>query len=222
MSGAEREAAIREMLPLVRRLVRRVRRLLPAASRDELTGDGCVGLIRAVDTFDDSRGIPLEQYAARVVVGAMLNGVRRMDPVPERIRREVREADRERHEIAAERCSWPSQIEMETRRPRLRRAAALANRYTPLSLDGPLPPDERVAEDWSGDPAGIVGRRARTEELQSCLMRLPHRQRRVVALHYFAERSLHQIGDMMEISPQRASQLHVAALKRLRHMYAAH
>ena len=92
----DREDAIARLLPLVRRIARRIARLVPGTDLDDLIGDGCVGVIRAVDAFDPALGPSLEQYTRRVAVGAMLNGVRRLDPVSERVRRVIRIAERER------------------------------------------------------------------------------------------------------------------------------
>jgi RNA polymerase sigma factor for flagellar operon FliA len=224
MNGAQdREAQIRDLFPLVKKIARRVVRMVPGSDLDDLVGEGCVGLIRAVDSFDASRGSVFEHYAARVIAGAMLNGLRRMDPVSERVRREIREADRERYALATEQGILPTQQEMEARRPALRRASTHAYRYAPLSLDGPLPPGERLSGDWGADPAAIAGERSDRERVRAALHRLPARQRHVLALHYFDGHSLHQIGKALAISPQRASQLHLAALRNLRKvMYAAH
>ncbi|MDQ2872631.1 MAG: sigma-70 family RNA polymerase sigma factor [Candidatus Eremiobacteraeota bacterium] len=193
-----------------------MRRLVPHTDLDDLIGEGSIGLIRAVDSFDPSRGPTLEHYAGRVVAGAMLNGLRRLDPVSERVRREVRDGERERYALASESGSLPTQREMERRRPALRRAQAHAYRYTPVSLDAPLPVDESLSGDWTCDPAAIVGERSECAAIRSALQMLPARQRTLVALYYFGELSLHQIGTRMAISPQRASQLHLAALRTLR------
>lgn len=211
----ERETKIRELFPMIRKIARRVARMVAGSDIDDLVGEGCVGLIRAVDSFDPTRGPSLEQYAGRIVAGAMLNGLRRLDPVSERVRREMREAERERYALANERGTMPSQREMEERRPALRRAATHALRYTPLSLDSPLPIGERLAKDLASDPAFLVGEIVGSEDLRAALQRLPPRLRDVIELHYFGELSLHQIGERMRISPQRASQLHLAALKKL-------
>ena len=218
-----RERTIYALFPLVKRIARRVQRIVPGSDIDDLVGEGCVGLIRAVDTFDSSRGPTLEQYASRVIAGAMLNGVRRLDPVSERVRREIREAERERYSLAAKAGALPTQREMEQRRPSLRRATLHAYRYAPLSLDTPLPQGERLAGDWHADPATIATERGEREGMRAALDRLPVRQRHVLTLHYFDEKSLHQIGRVLQISPQRASQLHLAALRNLRKaMHGAH
>ncbi len=215
MTDGEREERIRDLFPMIRKIARRVSRMVVGSDVDDLVGEGCVGLIRAVDSFDPTRGPSLEQYASRIVAGAMLNGLRRLDPVSERVRREMREAERERYALANERGTVPSQREMEERRPALRRAAAHAHCHTPLSLDSPLPVGERLVRDVGSDPAVVVGEIAQTEHLQAALETLPPRLRNVITLHYFAELSLHQIGEQMNISPQRASQLHLAALQKL-------
>jgi RNA polymerase sigma factor for flagellar operon FliA len=212
----DREATIRRLFPLVKRIARRVQRMVAGSDIDDLIGDGCVGLIRAVDSYDASRGLTLDQYAPRIIAGSMLNGLRRLDPVSERVRRELREADRERFAIAAACGKLPSRTEMEQRRPALRRAMIHAYRHTPLSLDVPLPCGERLSGDWTADPALITGAGDERVGVRHALQLLPPRQQYVLTLHYYGGKSLHQIGEAMQISPQRASQLHQAALRNLR------
>jgi RNA polymerase sigma factor (sigma-70 family) len=213
---SDREALIRSYFPLVRSIARRIQRMVPGSELDDLVGDGCVGLIRAVDAFDPERGPQMRVYVSRVIAGTMLNGLRRLDPVSERVRREMREAERERYAIALDSGVIPTQSEMEVRRPSLRRAALHAYRYTPLSLDSPLPADESLPPDWTQDPALLAGQTLHREYIQNALMQLTRRQRSVVTLYYYFDKSLYEIGRALAISPQRASQLHVAALRNLR------
>src|SRR5581483_4124799 len=176
----------------------------------------CVGLIRAVDSFDPQRGPQLDEYARRLIVGAMLNGVRRMDPVSERARRLVRDGENDRYTLAAARGAVPSVREMERRYPGYSRAVTAAHRGQPLSLDAPLPHGESLSGDWSDDPAEIVEQRLERRRLVAPVAGLPARQREIVSLHYFKARSLRTVGKAMAISPQRASQLHLGAIERLR------
>lgn len=216
MNADEREAAIRELFPLVKRLARRLHRLIPGSDRDDLVGDGCIGAVKAVDHFKPELNVPLKHYAARVIAGAMLNGLRTMDTVPERVRRELRLADQERYRIAAQVGTFPTHAEMEQRRPKLRRARSIAARYTPLSLDATLPLGERLECDWSEDPARIAAANVQRSELHSAMQALPARQRDVLTRHYVQGHSFSSIGKTLNISAQRASQLHLAAMKRLR------
>lgn len=214
--AAARELQVHAMMPLVRRLARRLKRLVPSLDGDDLVGDGCVGLLRAVDSFDPLRGPALAEYARRLIVGAMLNGVRRMDPVSERARRIVRDGENQRYALAAMRGEVPGGDEMESLCPGYRRARAAAYRGQPLSLDAPLPLGESLVRDWTGDPARIVEQRSERAALAACVDALPKRQRELVLMHYFAGSSLRNVGKRLAISPQRASQLHLGALAKLR------
>ncbi len=210
-----REENIRTLLPFVRRIARRIKRLVPGFDLDDLVGDGSLGLIRAVDSYDPLRGPTLLQYARRLVVGAMLNGIRRMDPVSERARRIVRDGENERFAMAVVRGEIPPAADVERRCPGYLRAMSATHRGQPLSLDAPLPQGESLSGDWSGDPGRIFEERSRHTELAALIARLPPRQRDVVLAHYYGGRSLRSIGKRMAISPQRASQLHLAAIAKL-------
>jgi RNA polymerase sigma factor for flagellar operon FliA len=216
MSADEREALIRALLPLVRSIARRVHRMVPMSDLDDLIGDGCVGAIRAVDAFDPARGVPLDQYARRVILGAVLNGVRRMDPVSERMRRTMRGAQTARYALAQEIGTMPTMNAMSRLSPGLTAARTEAHRRTPLSLDSTLPLGERLDLDHSADPQTIVSERVERQIVRGAVAKLPSRQMRIVVAHYFAERRLRELVAPMRISPQRVSQLHLLALRRLR------
>ncbi len=216
----DRDDAIRRLVPLVRRIARRIVRLVPGADLDDLIGDGCVGIIRAVDAYDPTLGPSLEQYARRVALGAMLNGVRRLDPVSERVRRVIRLAERERFALAVERGALPSYADLETRFPALVRARTDAHRGSPLSLDAPRPPESGCAPSGGEDPADAVIANGERRRIRAAIEALPQRQRAVVIAHYFAERPLRALSDEMRVSPQRVSQLHLAAIERMRRTLA--
>ena len=213
----EREMTIRRLLPLVRRVARRVARLVPGSDLDDLIGDGCVGLMRAVDAFDPTLGTTIEQYVRRVVLGAMLNGIRRLDPVSERVRRVVRLAERERYANAAALGELPSMAALERNRPALARARMHAHRGSPLSLDAPLPVDVApLSSDAAEDPAYVAVANAERARVHDAIRALPPRQRALVVAHYFDEQPLRALSEEMRVSPQRVSQLHVAAIGRMR------
>ncbi|MGD0474616.1 MAG: sigma-70 family RNA polymerase sigma factor [Candidatus Velthaea sp.] len=212
----DREEQIRLLLPLVRRIARRIARVVGGADLDDLVGDGSVGLIRAVDSFDPRYGVSLEHYARRVIAGAMLNGIRRLDPVSERVRRTLREAERERYALATERGELPAMLEMEQRVPALKRARTEAHRGTPISIDAPLPMGERFDLSEADDPQLLAEQDAQRRRVRDAIESLPPRERRLVFAHYFSERSLRALSGDMAVSPQRVSQLHLIALARMR------
>ena len=217
MTPLERDACIRSLYPFVRVLARRVARTAAGADLDDLIGDGAIGLIRAVDRFDAARGVALETYARKLIVGAMLNGMRRLDPVSERARRTLRRAEERRYALAQERGTLPGLGEIEREDAGVRRARVAAFRHAPLSLDAPMAGGGDPLADWESDPSRRANERAKSACLLEAIALLPERERRIVALHYGSEISLHSIGSTLRVSPQRISQLHTAALARLRH-----
>lgn len=215
MTSEERESVVAQLFPIVRIIAHRVARICRLADADDLIGDGALGLVRAVDNFDPSRGVALEQYVRHVVLGAMLNGLRRKDPVSERARRRVRQGERVRQELESH-GRLVSDRELEESVPGFRRALAQVERGLPLSLDAPLPFGSRLALDWSSDPARIFEASSREGDVREAIERLPARHRDIVLQHYFGERSLRALSAHMAVTPQRISQLHCAALARLR------
>jgi RNA polymerase sigma factor (sigma-70 family) len=214
---ADREATIRELFPLVKTLARRLHRVVGIADLDDLVGDGSIGLIRAVDRFDETRGSLLETYARKMIVGAMLNGLRRRDPLSERTRRILRRANIRRYELAQTLGTMPTLAELEREDPSLRRARLSAHRHLALSLDAPMAGGLDPLVDWDADPARVANERARAKALREAIALLPERQRRILALHYGDRgESLHAIGRRLAVSSQRVSQLHLSALARLR------
>ncbi|TAM74072.1 sigma-70 family RNA polymerase sigma factor [bacterium] len=216
---SEREAAIRALLPMVRGIARRIAYKVPTCELEDLIADGALGAIRAVDSFDPRRGVPLRVYARRLVFGSILNGVRRMDAIPEHVRREARVAERVRYELYSRLGRAPRSAEvaaacgLDERRVRsvLSGAALLA----PLSLDEPLPAGmhEPVCDE---DPPAILLRHQRLRAVRSALDTLPPREREVVRCHYFGRTTFDLVGRRLGVSRQRVSQLHVRALRRLR------
>ncbi|MBD5635734.1 MAG: sigma-70 family RNA polymerase sigma factor [Candidatus Eremiobacteraeota bacterium] len=132
----------------------------------------------------------------------------------------MRRAEERRFALAQERGTLPTLAELERDDPALRRARLAVFAQAALSLDAPLGSGRDPLVDWSAEPAARAAERDRDRRLHEAVALLPERHRRILALHYGAEQSLHAIGRAMHVSPQRVSQLHLLALARLRHSVA--
>src|SRR5450631_4312097 len=128
MTPVERDATIVRLYPVVRTIARSVaRRIGGVVDLDDLVGEGCLGLIRAVDSYDPAReGSSLERHARACILGSILNGLRRMDRLTEFTRRVLRVAERDRYAVAIAHGRMPSMLEMERRHPKLRFARIAA------------------------------------------------------------------------------------------------
>ena len=91
--GSARETTILQNLELVNNLANRFkRRVPPCVTFDDLVSAGTIGLVQAVDRFDESRGLQFQSYARHRIQGAMLDFLREEDPLTRAERRRVRES----------------------------------------------------------------------------------------------------------------------------------
>jgi RNA polymerase sigma factor (sigma-70 family) len=81
--------AVEDHLEFARRLARQLRGRLPdCVDVEELESDAYYGLFKAAKKFDPARGVPFRSYAAKRIIGQMLDGlrernqIRRDPPVP--------------------------------------------------------------------------------------------------------------------------------------------
>ncbi len=232
-TAEDRAALCEASLPLVRKIASCVLRRLPAYfAIDDLVGDGCVGLLRAVDRFDPAMGSTFEHWAARIVRGAMFNGLRRMDFVPERVRRDARTLEASRWWIAQHSGASPTDQEaaqgagldakqLEAVRLALRRSTAHSIDVPAPSTEDTQPLRDKLRASGS-DPAAAFERSAMRRAVAKAVSALPARERLIIACFYAGEVSLRQIGDHLGVSKQRVSQLHGRALVGLRSALAAY
>jgi RNA polymerase sigma factor for flagellar operon FliA len=208
----ERDDTILSLLPLVRSLVRRI----SSTSRydhSDMYSDGCLGAIRAVDTYDPTKGT-LQNYAFTVIRGAIYNGIRGRDPVPERTRRTLRRAGKLYEQLSQERAAEPDDADLAALLPAYRHSKARAAIWSVCSF-GP-----------AGEPRTTKSTPDTVERLMSAIAvqrainTLPERLKLVVTEHYVNDVPLRLLAERLHISTQRTSQLHRAALSMLRHRIA--
>jgi RNA polymerase sigma factor (sigma-70 family) len=208
--------AYEELLPLAARLARGLWRVYRVCEYQDVYQDACLGLVRAVQTFDPNRGVPLEAYARRVIAGAILNGIRARDPLSEHARKLLREAERNRTRMRAEGRAEPTLRELSTHISGLGAALLMAHRASTVSLDAPLPEGERLPADVEADPARLLEHRERAERVRRAIASLTQRQRAVVELAYYADETVTSVGEKLHISAQRVAQLRDRALVKMR------
>jgi RNA polymerase sigma factor (sigma-70 family) len=208
-----RNQRIQMLYPLVKSIARRVGRAYPKADVEELISDGCVGLIRAVDLFDPTRGVVIEAYARRLIIGAIFNGLRKRDPLTSRLRRALRETEEERYRLAASRGSMPTMAEMEQRDKKLIAVRTKAMQRSVVSLDAPLPSGMTIGASTENDPEAVAVERALVQTALTAINTLPARQREVMMLYYMGQVPLPAIAQKLGVTRQRASQIHREALK---------
>lgn len=224
---AVQERLAEHYLPLVRSLAMSLsRKVGQSVEVDDMVADGSIGLLRAIETFDISRGFKFQTYATTVVRGAILNGMRRMDWVPERVRAKNRQLQQAIDRHTAVMGEQPSEEELaeELKISTEEVYDLIANLGTTylLSLEQPLGTDDGDAslgdmvDDEEGIPEIELEYAEEREALKRAIDQLDEREQLIVTAHYFEGVTFEAISRQLGVSKQRISQMHSRAMRRLR------
>jgi RNA polymerase sigma factor for flagellar operon FliA len=99
---SRRRSLVADHVGLVHHVARQLAsRLSTEAELDELVSAGSVGLMQAAEAFEPARGLSFSTFAVPRIRGAMLDELRRIDPMPRNVRRRTRDVVRARETLAA-------------------------------------------------------------------------------------------------------------------------
>ena len=230
MRTASRQEMITQHMPLVAFVVGRMstdnQRTL-GMEREDALAYGVEGLIQAVDAFDEERGTSFASFAIRRIRGAILDAIRKMDPLPRSVRRSAREIEQASQALAAQLGRWPTPKEVAVKLgvPRgqvdyvMQQSTAkfisLENALQDRSGEG-APTLDPVDDDEMGDPAMAADHAASLALLDGALQILNARDRAILKLRYSDSKPFHEIGALMGLSESRVCQLHKRILSTLR------
>ena len=230
-SPATREAIILRYAPLVKYVAGRVAIGLPSnVEFDDLVSFGVFGLMDAIEKFDPSRGIKFETYAIARIRGAILDGLRSNDWVPRSVRQKARELERTCADLENRlgRSATDQEISeaMNISTQDFYDLLSEVSCTTLSSLDelwlvhsnddDTVRVLDLVRNNDSEDPLHQVEMDEVKTTLATSIDGLPERERMVIALYYYEGLTLKEIGEIMEISESRVSQIHTKAIFRLR------
>lgn len=226
-----REEFVRRHTPLVKLIVNRIAGHLPDwVDYEDLVSAGVLGLLKAIDRFDPSRGVKFETYATPVIRGEAMEMLRSKDWVPRGVRRRAREVARAVNDLEAQLGRPPVAEEvaehMDMSLGEYEAILADTARASLLSLEevfvegadmpginGHQPqsdPDER------GDPLAALERDELKRIIAGAVDRLPEREKQVLAMYYQEEMTLKEIGAVLGVTESRVSQIHSQAMARVR------
>lgn len=227
-----REQLLSRYLPLVRNVAGRMALGFPkSVELPDLVSTGVIGLIEAFKNFDPERGVKFETFAVPRIRGAILDELRALDWVPRSTRAKAREIDRSTTKLENRLGRTPTKTELaedlKISIAELHDAIDDVSGTTILSLDELVYREEdnrqvpRV-ETLEGHDTESVLSDIERQELRAFLINaisnLSEQEKLVIALYYYEELTLREIGETMNISESRVSQIHTKSVGKLRHM----
>ena len=219
-----REEVIHRYIHLVKYVAGRISvNLPPNVELSDLINDGVVGLIDAIEKYDDERGVKFETYAITRIHGAIIDALRALDWVP----RAIRELERTQHELEAEFGRQASDDEVAVKmgipKRELEQLQQKVRSTSVLSLEEHLPNDRGndiplldTLKGEDGDLGLDVEQREIREALVGAVQSLSKQERTVIELYYFEGQTLKEIKVVLNVSESRVSQIHAQAVIHLR------
>lgn len=225
-SAQLREEIVMQYAPLVRYVIGRLALRLPVGTdHEDLLGYGTIGLIEAVDRFDPARGVKFETYAIQRIRGAIIDQLRRLDPVTRGIRQKANQIERAMSEISMAEGRMPEDEEVAAHLgmelEEYHRVLRVSNIYLVPLEGGPRGDDEvllidTLVDEDSPDPADVSIDQEMIRQLAEAIETLPERDQLILKLYHFEELTLKEIGQVLDITESRVSQLHSRAILQLR------
>jgi RNA polymerase sigma factor for flagellar operon FliA len=226
-----KDEAYRRYAPLMKYVVDRVASNVPKyVEREDLLNAAALGLFDALEKYDSGKGTKFETYAVWRIRGAVLDELRAMDWASRSVRRKARTLDNMTRELDQQLGRAASDDEladaMDISSTEMARLLDEVRGVILLSLnqsgndaeEGPSGGLAEVIEDPNADDAlEIIEGHQMSDLLLEIISDLSEQEKLVLALYYYEEMTLKEIGQTLGISESRVSQIHTKAVSRLRH-----
>jgi len=220
----DKSAIITQHTVLVKRIAYHLLARLPASVQvDDLIQSGMIGLLEASNNFDHSKGASFETFAGIRIRGAMLDEIRRGDWTPRSVHKNSRMVSEAIKQLEANLGRDVTDIEVAEKLDiSLNDYHHILSEVSSGKIIGIE--DLGVGEDSlstmedvnNNDPYENIEKIVFKKSLSECISTLPEREALVLSLYYDEELNLREIGQVLDVSESRVSQIHSQAMHRLK------
>ncbi len=225
-----RDRLVRQYAPLVKYVAGKVAVGMPQnVEFDDLVGYGVFGLFDAIEKFDPDKHVKFKTYAVTRIRGAIFDELRSIDWVPRSVRQKAREIEEtvRRLEASLGRAATDEEIakslnmsfkDFEKTMLKISATSILSLNdvwYTGEDNDKVSIADS-IESPQSLNPDVIVEKDEIKRVIIQAIGELPEKEKTVLVLYYYEDLTLKEIGQVLEVTESRVSQLHTKAIMRLR------
>jgi RNA polymerase sigma factor for flagellar operon FliA len=227
---AIREAFIKQYAPLVKYVAGKVAVGMPHnVEFDDLVGFGGFGLLDAVEKFDPNKGVKFKTYAVTRIRGAIIDELRAIDWVPRSVRQKTREIEEAIGTLEAQlgRVATDREVaaSLGLKEEEYLKTLLKISCTTMLSLNDvwfsgdendKVSIGESIEAPSSLNPDVIVEKAEMRRVLAEHIRELPDKEQKILVLYYYKDLTLKEIGQVLDVTESRVSQLHTKAILHLR------
>lgn len=224
-----REKILMKYLPLVRQIAGGIIGKLPSSvSVDDLIDAGVIGLLESIDRFDTNAAVKFETYAYTRVRGAMMDELRKMDWAPRSLREKSKRVEEAYKTLVKRHGRQPDQDEianeLEVPIEKFHQINKEIVGVNLMSLDQEITSSsgestslyDVIAEKDTVEPIEAMEDRELKDRMIIEIEKLPKNEKLVIALYYYEELTLKEIGKILDLSESRISQIHSKVVKDLK------
>jgi len=227
---AMRDALIRQYTPLVKYVAGKVAANMPnTVEFEDLVGFGVFGLLDAIDKFDPDKNVKFKTYAVTRIRGAIFDELRSIDWVPRSVRQRTREIEDAIGTLESKLGRPASDQEIaeslglsedELARTMLKISGTSILSLNDVRYSGDeadkISIGESLESPSSLNPDSAVEREEIKKVIVQAINELPDKEKKVLVLYYYEDLTLKEIGQVLDVTESRVSQLHTKAILRLR------
>jgi RNA polymerase sigma factor FliA len=229
----DRNAMLRQYMPLVQRMAHHMMaKLPPSVQVDDLIQVGLMGLSEALTRFEASQGVQFETFASQRIRGAMLDELREGDWMSRGSRKSQKDIEvaMRRLEHRLGRVPRESEIatEMGMSLPDYQELLGKVKGTQLVYLEDMSGDDgddsflDRHTMDSDADPLQMLQDQRLRSALIEAINGLPDREKYIMSMYYEQDMSLKEIAAVLGVTESRICQLHSQSIARLRTKMRTH
>ncbi|MCX7656744.1 MAG: RNA polymerase sigma factor WhiG [Treponemataceae bacterium] len=225
-----REAFIKQYAPLVKYVAGKIAVGMPhTVEFDDLVGFGVFGLLDAIDKYDPAKNVKFKTYAVTRIRGAIFDELRSIDWVPRSVRQKTKELEEAISTLEAQlgRTATDQEIaqalgmdEEEYLKTVMKISGTSLLSLNDIWFSGDendrMSIGDSIEAPPSLNPEVIVEKDEIRRIIVEAINELPEKEKKVLILYYYEDLTLKEIGQVLEVTESRVSQLHTKAIMRLR------
>lgn len=227
---AIREYFIKQYAPLVKYVAGKVAVGMPSnVEFDDLVGFGVFGLLDAIDKFDPAKNVKFKTYAVTRIRGSIFDELRSIDWVPRSVRQKTREIEdaivhlesklgRTASDTEIAGSLGVSDADFQQTLYKISGTSIMSLNDVWYSGDDSerISVGDSIESPSSLNPDVIVEREEIKRVIVEAINELPEKEKMVLVLYYYEDLTLKEIGQVLNVTESRVSQLHTKANLRLR------
>lgn len=221
-----KEILIAENMSIVRHLAGKF--FIPGKGLEysDLVNSGVIGLMEAIERFDDSKGVKFSSYAYIKIKSFILDEIRKSQPISKYSMAKVKNY-KENIDLLTNQLKRVPNIDEKCSALNLSKKEIFDIEFdiyklNTLYLDTYINDDSQetlvdlIQDNDEIIPSNILEKKEKIEILSNAIKTLKDKEQLILSLYYYEELNLKEIGKVMDISESRVSQIHKKAIDNLK------